>query len=269
MSDIPLLLLRGWKNIWKEKILWLFSALVLVEPLVRTIQIQKSVGLLSSFLNLIESLVFLVLICVSYAGVPYVAYCIAADKPVNIQTTFLAVKKFLWRFFVSTLLLGIFYAPCLCSVYFFLIKQPPQISDFSHNLYFAVIPLSIFSALWDFLLAEIIRSDSGIRESLKTAWSVFSNHFFVLAAIGIALAGASYVISITTGMATILIQYNFNLSSLSKLDYLSPALSFIGNNWYKLLSATALTFWNTYITSVFISAYLKYANIKMDEAITS
>ena len=77
MSDVSLLLKRGWENIWKEKLLWLFGGLLLLEPLVQFIPIQNSTGLTLSFLRLVKSFISLLLTTSSYTGVTYIAYCIA------------------------------------------------------------------------------------------------------------------------------------------------------------------------------------------------
>ena len=106
MSDISLLLKHGWENIWKDKTLWLFSALVLVEPLFLLVfPNQKNTELPSSFLVLAENFIFLSLVFISNMGTTYVAYCIMAGNPVNIQTTFQAVRKFFWRVVASAFFL--------------------------------------------------------------------------------------------------------------------------------------------------------------------
>jgi len=264
MSDITLFFQRSWENLWKEKLLWLFSALLLVVPLIRLIiPIQKSVDFVSSFFNLAESFVSFFLVFVSYTGVAYVAYCIITRNPINIQTALQGVEKFFGRIVASTFLYFLILSPFLCLAFIFSFKQPPQISDFSHGFFFVSIPLSIFTALWYFLFAEIIMNDSSIRKSVKTVWSVFTDHFTVLAGIGIVLASTWYVINVTIGMAAILTQYNFDLTALSKLDYISPNLSFTGNNLYTLVIVIAQTLWRTYSTTIFILAYLKYSSIKI------
>ena len=240
MSDISLLLQRGWENIWKDKTIWLFSALILIDPLVHLVfPIQKIVDLPSSLLSLAVSFASFFLTFISFTGVSYVAYCIAIGNPVNLQTAFQIAKKIFWRVVALTFLLFLFFAPCLCLVFILSFKKPPQIVDFSHNISFTLFPLSIFAAMWYFLLTETIANDSGIRKSMKTAWAVFTHNFSVLAIIGVILAGALYATNISISIITMLVQNNFDFTALSKLDFISPYLSFTGNNLYSLITAIA------------------------------
>ena len=135
MSDISLFFRLGWENLWKEKILWLFSSLVLIDTLVRfVIPIQTSHNFLLSFLSLVVSFIFLVLMFISYTGTTHVAYSIVTGNPVGIQETFQAAKKFFWRAFGSTCLFLLFFIVflilCLSPVFIFYFKRPPSIFGF-------------------------------------------------------------------------------------------------------------------------------------------
>lgn len=134
MSDVFSLLRNGWENIWKNKILWGFSFLVLLEPVIHlVIPIQKSTNLLSSLFNLTVSIIFLYLSFLSEAGVSFVSYCIAIGEPVNIQTAYQASKKLFWRIVALTIVLFLIISPCICTVFMLSFKQPLQIADLAHT----------------------------------------------------------------------------------------------------------------------------------------
>lgn len=270
MSEISSLLQHGWKNIWKDKILWVFSSLVLIDPVIRlVVPIQRNVDLTSSLFNLLESLAAIYFMFMSYAGVSFIAYCISIGKPVDIQTAFQAATKLFWRVIALTFLLFLFIAPCLFVVFIFSFKQPPQIADFAHNFFFMSIPLSIFAAMWYFIITETIANNSKIGKSLKTAWTVFTDNFVSLAIIGLVLAFASYTTNVSISTVTMLSQNSFDITAFSKLDFISPHLSLTDNNFYKLATTTAQAIWRTYSTTLFTFAYLKYSGVKVSKKIMS
>lgn len=273
MSDISLFFRRGWENLWKEKILWLFSSLVLIDPLVRfVIPIRNNNNLLLSLLNFVISLIFLALMFIGYTGATYVAYSISIGNSVGIQETFQAAKRFFWRTLGSTCLFSLFFILflilCLLPVFIFYLKRPPQISDFSRNFFFISMFLSVFTALWYFLLAEVVVKDSGIGKSLENAWDLFIENFAVLAVIGITMSIVGQVMNVTVTTTIILIHYDFDFLALTKFDLIVPQLSFMDSKLF-LLGATMLNVvWRTYSTSIFMVAYLKYSSLKVDEHIT-
>ena len=118
MSDISLLLQHGWNNIWKDKTLWLFSALPLVSTLIRLgTPNQENVNLTSVLLSLVPFLISLYVMYIGYAGVAYVAYCIAIGALINIQSAFQAAGKLFWRTVALILLSFLFLAPFVCLVF--------------------------------------------------------------------------------------------------------------------------------------------------------
>lgn len=262
MSDVSSLLRNGWGNIWKNKILWGFSFLVLIEPVIRlVIPNQRSGDLPTILFNLSVSITSFYLLFISDAGVSYISYCIAIGEPVNVQTAYQISKKLFWRIVGLTFALLLIVSPCICIVFLLSFKQPPQIADFAHNFFFTLTPLSVFSAVLYFAITETIANDSKIGKSLKAAWNVFTYHFASLAIIGLLLAIVSYTVNVSIGATIMLAQNGFDFSSLSKLDFISPHLSFTDNNFYKLVIAIFSTVWGTYSTSVFTVAYLKYNRV--------
>jgi hypothetical protein len=273
MSDISLFFRRGWENLWKEKILWLFSSLVLIDPLVRfVIPIRSNNNPLLSLLNFVISLIFLALMLVSYTGTTYVAYSITVGNPINIQETFQVGRKFFWRVIASScsyfLFFIIFFVLCLSPVFIFYFKRPPQFSDFSRYYFYISIFLSVFTASWHFLLAEVVVKDSRIGKSLENAWDLFIENFAVLAVIGITLSIMTQVVNVAVTTVTILIHYDFDFSALTQFNLIVPQLSFMDSKLYLLGATTLSVVWRTYGTSVFMVAYLKYSSLKVDEHIT-
>ena len=267
-SEITSLLQHGWKNLWKNRAIWLFSSLTLIEPLIRlVVPIQKITDLPSSLLNLVVSLASVYFTFMSIAGVSFVAHCIATGWIVDFRTAFEESKDLFWRVVAFSFLLLIFIAPFACIVAFSL-WEFLQIKDIYHNLFFASIPLSVFAAMGYFPITETITSNSKIGKSLKAAWTVFTYHFFDLAITGLLLMVGLRAIIISISLASMLIQNNFDVSAFGKLDFISPQLSFPNNNLYKLIIAIPQAIWQTYTASIFMFAYLKYSGAKMSKQST-
>lgn len=74
MADVFLFVRHGWKSIWKQKTIWLFSALPIFNQLFNTFQIKRDTNLLLQFILLILDFIFIILSFTSIIGVPYLAY---------------------------------------------------------------------------------------------------------------------------------------------------------------------------------------------------
>jgi hypothetical protein len=264
MSDITSFFQRVWKNIWKEKILWLFSGLCFISRIIFLISPnQKGLGLLLFCLFLFGSFVSIYLSYAGGIGVTYIASRIIVGNPVNIQMVFQAIRKFFWRVVASTLLFslffGLFVILCLGLFFILFIKKLPQYSDLPLIYFIVSIPLSFFIAPRYFIFSEIIVSDSSIGKSMENAWNLFIDNFVALAVIGIILSSIFYIANVTIGILIILFQYNFDFSALSKLNFFMPQLSFLDNKVYNFwVIAVFGTVWNTFSISIFMLAYLKY-----------
>ena len=117
--------------------------------------------------------------------------------------------------------------------------------------------------MWYFPIIATIANGSKIGESLKTAWTIFSRNFVSLAITGLLLIILLRVMGISISMVMMLVQNDFDVSVLSKLDFLAPHLSFPNNNFYNLVTAMTQSFWQTYSASIFTFAYLKYSSATM------
>ena len=258
MSDVSLLLKRGWENIWKEKLLWLFGGLLLLEPLVQFIPIQNSTGLTLSFLRLVKSFISLLLTTSSYTGVTYIAYCIANGKSADIKATLHIIRKFFWFVVLSFITIFFFVTPFFCLALILSFDQSIQPVELTHNSYIFTLPLSIISALQFFLITEIITSETLIWASLKVSWGVFKSRVFIMSTIGIILGAVSYACDVVIGVTITLIQHGFDVTLLSKFDFISPQLSFTNNNLYEVATLIVQMIWVIYSASIFVLAYTKY-----------
>jgi hypothetical protein len=135
------------------------------------------------------------------------------------------------------------------------------------GVYLAALPLSIFTAWFYFLFAEIIINGFGIRKSLKNATSVFVAHFGAMALQGIIIWGTGQIISIILGMTAMLIQSNFNVTALSTLNYVHPSASFSHNNLYRFVDMLWTIIWIAFATSSFMCAYVKYSDARPVEPV--
>jgi hypothetical protein len=264
MSDITSFFQRVWKNIWKEKFLWLFSGVFFISqiPLFITPN-QKSLGLLLSCLFFVGSFISIYLSYTGRIGVTYIASRIIAGNPVNIQMVFQATRKFFWRVVASTLLFSLFFGlivvVCLGLFFTIFIKKLPQFSDLPLIFFIVSIPLSFFMAPRYFIYSEIIVSDSGIGKSMENAWNLFIENFVTLAVIGFILSSVFYIANVTVGTLIILFQHNFDFSALSGFNFFMPQLSFSDNKLHNFLVLAVFgTVWNTFSISIFMLAYLKY-----------
>ena len=198
------------------------------------------------------------------AGVSVVAYYIAIGNPIDLKTAFQAAKKLFWRIVALFLLVLVLLLPYLCIVSFSL-RQFLQIAR--HNSFFISILLSIFAPMWYFPITETIANNSKIGKSIKYAWAIFSYSFATLALMGLLLFGLLYVMGTFISMGMILVQYNLDVSALSKLDFMSLEKSFPDNNLYNLMIAIVRAIWLTYSTSVFTLAYMKHSSAKMSKQV--
>jgi hypothetical protein len=264
-SEITSLLQHGWNNLWKNRILWIFSSLTLIIPILSLIAaLPKSSNLLSSLLNLVLSLASGYFIFMSTAGASFVAYCILVEIPIEYDTAYTASHQLFWRIVAVSFLLLVFIAPFVYIITL-IFQKVLQIRNSSQYLFISSIPLFIFEAMRYFPITDIIANDSKLGKSLKTAWTLFSQNFSILAIVGLLLITGLRVINLSFGMFIMLFQNNFELSSIGKLNFMNPYLSFPNNNFYVLVSTVTQAIWQTYSISIFSFAYLRYTSANMSK----
>src|SRR5688572_14346562 len=262
MTDVFLFIRQGWNNIWKQNAIWLFGALPILDQLFRTFQIEPGQNLSVLLLSLIENLISIILSLVSFIGVSYLAYCFSIGKSSTIQETLFAIRKFSGRVIGCSCLGFLILSPCLLLMLGISIDNTTQPPDISNKFILMIFPLSIFSAIWEFSFFGFFANNSGIRKSLKAAWELFTAHFGVLAMLGIILGIMFRIFSAAAGILTLLIQSGFDITSLSKLDYLNPFMSLSRNLLFVLISGLGQTIFSVFGASVFALAYLKYRGVK-------
>jgi len=259
-SDIALFLRSGWENIWKEKTIFLFTALSSVSVIFRLLSFPPSMG----WFSFIEILINFIFMCVSYIGTTYIAHCVSMGEPVTIGKTLQAVRKSLLRIIGIFILMILIILPFFIAFYVYSISshQPDPISAIVQGAYWAALPLSISTAWSYFLFAEIIINGFGILKSLKNATSLFLAHFGAMALLGIIIWGLGQIITILLGMASMLIQSNFAVTALTTLNYIHPSASFSHNYLYQFVDMLWAIIWVAFATSSFIRAYVKYSDVK-------
>jgi hypothetical protein len=267
-AEITSFLQRGWENLWKNKVLWLFSSLVLLDSIFYLVVPLQNVDFASSLLDLVVRFVTIYFTYLGFAGVSFVAYHTTLGNLVNLSDAFQASKKLFWRVVVLSFLPFVFLAPCTF-VFAFSLGRLLQIKEIPHVFFLGSIPLSIFTAMWYFPITETIANNAKIGKSLRTAWAVFTANFVNLAIIGLLLVAAFHLINIVISIVMMLVQSGFDISALNKLDFINPRLSFPDNKIYELITAIFLAVWQAYGISIFTVAYLEYRSAKMSKHITS
>lgn len=254
---------HGWKSIWKQKIIWLFSAVTILSQLYNLVQVKRPTDLLPTLISLASSLFFIFLFYVSYIGVPYLAYNFLIGKSVTVQETLSAVKKFSGRVIGCSCLGFLAMSPILFWVLVVSINSSTHRLEISNNTILALMPLSVFTALFQFTIVGFFENDCGVRQSLDKAWSLFKNHFGVLAILGLILAIIFRVYFVLSGVLTVLIQSGFETTSISNLNVLNPSTSLSKNLLFVLINGIGQIIFTPLSASIFISAYLKYNDVKL------
>jgi len=268
MSDLALFLRSGLQNIWKEKTILLFGALSLVVNILGIVPFLKIFFESSLFLSFCSSLVNFFFLSIGYTGMTYAAYCAAIGKSISLQETLQVVKKNWGKIAALYFWIAVLVVPFVGIVSIFSSRKLLQLNYGTNNIFLGCLfPLVIFSALPYFMMVEILINGSGFRKSLKAAWSVFNDHFKMLALIGILFFGIQQIASLLFGMTATLILSNFQIASLARIDYLTPTLAFKKEIFYQLAMMIAQVFWLTYGASVYIFAYVKYSAARSSAAV--
>jgi hypothetical protein len=260
MADVFLFLQQGWKNIWKQNNIWLFSVLALSNNYFPIIQIKYE---LQIYITTAIGVVTTILSFVGFIGVPYLAFCFSVGKPVTIHETLTAVRKFSWRVIGCSCLTFLILSPFFCLFLIFSINNISKYHQLSNNAILLSLPLSAFSAMWDFSLVGFFKNDWGVRQTVSGAWTLFLDHAKTLAILGIILTIIFRIYSTVSGILTVLIQSGFTIASLNGLNYINPSSSLIRNILYLLISNIGSIIFFPLSASVFTLAYLKYSGVKM------
>lgn len=262
MTDVFLLIQHGWQNIWKQKTIWLFSALPVITQFFLPTYNRGEKNLSLLLLYLVVSITYLILWVISLIGVPYLAYMFSMGSSASIQETLEAVKKFSMRIIGFScvgfllLVLCVFFTAGIAMRS----SQPAPQAFITAGL--VLMPLSVFSGLWDFTVFGLFENDWGIRKSIKNAWNLFISHFAVLAILGIGFVIVWRISTAILGVVTVLLQSGFDAASLQSLNFVNPSMTLGKNTLFILMNGINQTIYNTLSPSVFVLAYLKYSQGK-------
>ncbi len=263
MADVFLFMRHGWKSIWKQKTIWLFSALPILNQLFNIFQVKREADMLLRFISLIIGLIFIILSFASIVGVPYLAYRYLIGNSATIQETISAVKKFSGRV-IGCSCLGFL---SLSPIFFWVLATSTDGStrtlEFSNKINLVLLPLSIFAALGQFTFVAFFENDWGIRQSLDKAWNLFKNHFSVLTILGLILAIIFKSYSTISGIFTVLIQSGFDMATINNFNIFNPFASLSKNLLFVLLNGIGQIIFTPLSASIYISAYLKYSDVKL------
>lgn len=263
MTDVFLFMRHSWKNIWKQKTIWLFSSLYLVGQFSYFFRYNKESGLFLSFILLAVNLLFLVLFFISDIGVPYLAYCFLIGKSVSIKETLFAVKKIWGRVLGCSCLGFLALSPLIIWIFAVSINRTSHTIEFSNKTMIPFLLASVFTALPEFTIVVFFENNWGIQKSLEKAWNLFISHFSVLAMLGLILTIIFKLYSAASGILTVLIQSGFDITSISNLNLLNPSASLNRNVLFLLINGIGQIIYIPFSTSIFISAYLKYSDAKL------
>lgn len=263
MADVSLFIQRGWQNIWKQKTIWLFSALPTITGLFFRTYNRDEQNLALLCLYLVIIVMIMVLSVVGFIGVRYQAFNFAMGRSATIQETLDAVIIFSGRIIGCSALGLLLLLPCFLLVVGIGLNNSMQSSQVSNMLLLAFLPLSIFGCLWDFSIFGFFENDWGIRPSIASAWSLFTSHFRVLALLGILMLVLSRISFAAAGILTVLLQSGFDLASISKLNYIDPSTTLGENGLFMFINGVNQIILNTFNTSVFVLAYLKYRGVRI------
>jgi hypothetical protein len=262
MNDVFFFLQQGWKSIWKQRTIWLFSALPFISDFLFPFVERQGVNLSGAANSLAASMISMILLAVEVIAVPYLAYSFFTGKPVTIRETFSAVGHFGVRVLLTGCLGLLSIAPCIVLVLVISLDRSTQPPQLFNRFYVLLLPLSLLSAMFYFPMFEFFAKDHSIRQSIKEAWTLFTSHFRVLGTLGITMTLVYSVFSLAAGLLTVLLQSGFDVAALRTLNYINPAASLHGNLLFLFFVGVAQIIYTALAASVFVLAYLKYSEEK-------
>ncbi len=264
MAEVLSFIKRGWQNLWSRPAIFFFSGLTALTGLLSLVAPGRSyANLLTALFWLAAGTSALVLYGVGYLGVSYLAYCHAGGEATSISETLAAVKKFYVRFVGCSCLGLLGFSPFLCPLVGMYASNPARGPEMTARISGQAVALglalSIFSLLVPYTLAGFFASDSGIWPSLRSAWSLFIRHFWVLAVLGLILFLMYRAYLTGTGLLAGVAQSLFSGGSLPQINYIDPYLSLSGNLLFRLLTLMGGVVYSAFSVSVMMLTYRKYA----------
>ncbi len=263
MDDIQFFLKYGWKSIWKQKTIWFFSSLLLLNQILQFFQIKAQNNPTPSLLASGISFLSIFTNWFAYVGIPYSAYSFFISEPTTVREVVQAVKKFTGRLIGCSCLSLVFFFPVMALA----MQGVSQGDKTADKILLVFLPFSIFSALWYFVANSFFSHDWGISKALKEVWSMYWSHFLPLAILGSALVIVMRLAYIIAAGAVVLLQGALDLSVFYNISFWNPHAALVDVFSYQLVSGLLSAFSTTLIASIFTLAYLKYSGVKISKSL--
>lgn len=258
MTDVSLFLRQGWKHIWKQNNIFLFSSLLVFTNFMYFFTRGSQAN---PFLLIFIPIVGLVFSFANTIGVPFLAYRFLIGNPAGIRETLAATREFSARALGCSCLVLLITSPILF-IAIFISRTTSSTPAEWINSYGVILGIFLlpFGSLLDFCLFGYFRNNDGITQSLKKAWSLLVNHFWTLAILSVILSVLFRVSSLLAAILTMLLQSNFDLLSLREINFLNPNRLLTDNLLYLFLSGVGSIILMPFSSLVYGSAYLKYTD---------
>lgn len=258
MSDLLLFIQQGWKIIWKQKIIFIFSAYALSSQLFRILQANPNWRSINPILYLAGGFLLFILTFTGYIGVPYLVYCSSVEKSTTYQEALASIRKFAWRVLGCSCLSAIVLSPYFFWAFSVSFNSVNRSLQLSNKAILGSLFISAFTALFYFALADIFANNHGIFESAQEAWKLFTKHSIVMAVLGILISIVFRMYASTAGILTVLFQSNFDTSALGTLNIINPFATLSKNILFILLNSFGSIILTPLNAAIFFSAYQKY-----------
>jgi hypothetical protein len=260
MADVLLFLRQGWKHIWKQNNIFLFSSLL---TLTNFLYFFAKGPLEKPVLYIFIPVVTLVFSFANFIGVPYLAYRFLIGNPAGVREALTATKKYWPRVIGCSGLVILIICPVLVMLYFVVKIYSPATAD-TPRAGFTMISLLVipFNSIVEFCLFGFFANDDDIGESLKKAWSLFTSHFWTLAILSVILSLLFRGSALLSAVLVMLLENGFDVTSLAKINWLNPALLLTKNILYLAINGVGQIVLMPFNSLVYALAYLKYTGTK-------
>jgi hypothetical protein len=249
MSEMAHLLRQGWRNLWREKIVWLFA-------LISALGSISSLGIIAPLFTIVGT-----------TGVIYVASQATRGESVTLGAALRAVGRYFLRVTGFHILMGGVLLVALVAPCYSVIRRFPVESEiaqlpwmFPGRLAPIMFLAGILSAFYFLPLIEIVANGSGIRKSIASAWKLFTSHLGLWLRIGFLCGLILFTVQIIYWMMFIPWS-SFDLPVLSNLNLRNPPIQPVSKLFFWLISIVD-QFLFTYIAYVFTQAYYEKSNQK-------
>lgn len=252
MDNALFFIQNGWKNIWKQKTIWIFSLFTLFS----LSSLNDSIKQISNLLIWTPIVLFAGLCSViSFIGVPFAAYSFSIGNEVKVKEAFAAIKKNFWRAIVGWSCLGVFMLIPFFILLLILAKNLSQILGISDVVNLISLPFILFAAVGPFMMFGMFANDWGFWRSVKHALNLVFENFPFLAILGVILSFIRWAFTVAIGMLVVFFQSGFDISSFNTFTYLFPAQALSDNLVFAILLTIGNLIYMPLSASVFALAY--------------